>query len=62
MADIITLTINPAIDVATAVERVAPIHKLRCSTARRDPGGGGINVARVAKRLGCGGGPFRNCC
>lgn len=52
MADIITLTINPAIDVATAVERVAPIYKLRCSTARRDPGGGGINVARVAKRLG----------
>jgi 6-phosphofructokinase 2 len=52
MANIITLTVNPAIDVTTAVERVAPIHKLRCTSARRDPGGGGINVARVLKRLG----------
>ena len=52
MTDIITLTINPAIDVSTAVERVAPVHKLRCTLARRDPGGGGINVARVLKRLG----------
>ena len=52
MTNIITLTINPAIDVSTAVERVAPVHKLRCTLARRDPGGGGINVARVLKRLG----------
>ena len=52
MADIVTLTINPSIDVLTAVERVAPFHKLRCSLARRDPGGGGINVARVVKRFG----------
>ena len=27
-----------------------PVHKLRCSAARRDPGGGGINVARVVRR------------
>ena len=52
MTNIITLTINPAIDVSIAVERVAPVHKLRCTSARRDPGGGGINVARVLKRLG----------
>ena len=52
MTNIITLTINPAVDVSTAVERVAPVHKLRCTLARRDPGGGGINVARVLKRLG----------
>ena len=52
MADVVTLTINPAIDLSVSVERVAPIHKLRCSDARRDPGGGGINVARVIKRLG----------
>jgi 6-phosphofructokinase 2 len=43
---------NPAIDTSTAVERVLPIRKLRCTAARRDPGGGGINVARVAFRLG----------
>jgi 6-phosphofructokinase 2 len=30
----------------------AEIHKLRSSESRRDPGGGGINVARVMKRLG----------
>lgn len=52
MADIITLTINPAIDTSTAVGRVTPDHKLRCGPTRRDPGGGGINVARVARRFG----------
>ena len=52
MAEIVTLTVNPSIDVATSVERVAPFHKLRCGAERRDPGGGGINVARVMKRLG----------
>jgi 6-phosphofructokinase 2 len=52
MTDIVTLTINPAVDISTSVGRVRPVHKLRCSAAQRDPGGGGINVARVAKRLG----------
>ena len=52
MADIVTLTVNPSIDVSASVERVAPFHKLRCIAERRDPGGGGINVARVMKRLG----------
>lgn len=52
MAVILTLTPNPAIDVATSVERLEPARKLRCSPERRDPGGGGINVARVAHRLG----------
>lgn len=52
MAHILTITPNPAIDISTAAERVMPILKLRCTAARRDPGGGGINVARVASRLG----------
>lgn len=52
MADIVTLTINPAIDISTTVSRVEPIRKLRCSAAQRDPGGGGINVARVIRRFG----------
>jgi 6-phosphofructokinase 2 len=43
---------NPAIDVSTSIARVVPIHKLRCTEAIRDPGGGGINVARVISRLG----------
>src|SRR5512143_648241 len=52
MPVIATLTLNPAIDVSTSVERVEPVRKLRCRAGRRDPGGGGINVARVATRLG----------
>lgn len=52
MALIVTLTPNPAIDVSTSVGRVEPVRKLRCSAGSRDPGGGGINVARVASRLG----------
>jgi 6-phosphofructokinase 2 len=50
--DIVTLTINPAIDIFVNVTRVEPTRKLRCSAPKRDPGGGGINVARVAHRLG----------
>lgn len=52
MTDIVTLTMNPAVDISTSVPQVRPTHKLRCTAARRDPGGGGINVARVAKRFG----------
>jgi len=52
MAKIVTLTPNPAIDLCTSVERVVPTLKLRCTTQRHDPGGGGINVARVVRRLG----------
>jgi 6-phosphofructokinase 2 len=52
MSGIITLTMNPAIDVSASVARVEPIRKLRCGASRRDAGGGGINVARVARRFG----------
>ena len=52
MPDIVTLTINPAIDIFVNVGHVEPTRKMRCSAPKRDPGGGGINVARVAHRLG----------
>jgi 6-phosphofructokinase 2 len=52
MAEIITLTPNPAIDISTSVDRIVPMSKLRCAPQRRDPGGGGVNVARVVKRFG----------
>lgn len=52
MAAIVTLTMNPALDIATATDRVVPSHKLRCDKPRYDPGGGGINVARAAHALG----------
>lgn len=49
---IYTFTLNPALDVFTEVERLEPSRKLRCTQERRDPGGGGVNVARVIHRLG----------
>lgn len=52
MSKIVTLTINPAVDIFVNVGHVEPTQKLRCSSPKRDPGGGGINVARAAHRLG----------
>ncbi|BBY20270.1 1-phosphofructokinase family hexose kinase [Mycobacterium stomatepiae] len=49
---IVTLTMNPALDITTSVDVVRATEKLRCETPRYDPGGGGINVARVAHVLG----------
>jgi 6-phosphofructokinase 2 len=52
MAAIATLTMNPALDIATATEQIVPAHKLRCAPPRYDAGGGGINVARAVHALG----------
>lgn len=52
MSAIVTVTLNPALDVATSVEALRPEIKMRCAPESRDPGGGGINVARVIRRLG----------
>ncbi len=49
---IVTLTLNPALDVSSSAPVVAPTHKLRCTQPHEEPGGGGINVARVSRRLG----------
>lgn len=49
---IVTLTLNPALDVSTSVGSLSAGHKLRCAPPRSDPGGGGINVSRVCRRLG----------
>jgi 6-phosphofructokinase 2 len=49
---IVTLTLNPTLDLSTSVELIEPWRKLRCAEPRLDPGGGGINVARVVKELG----------
>ncbi len=52
MPAIVTLTMNPALDVATATDSIVPSIKLRCDAPRYDPGGGGINVARAVHMLG----------
>ena len=49
---VVTLTVNPAVDVSAFVERIEPERKLRCSVVRREAGGGGINVARALANLG----------
>lgn len=52
MTAILTVTMKPSVDVSASTGKVVPVRKLRCTDVRRDPGGGGINVARVVKRLG----------
>ena len=49
---ILTVTVNPALDMTTGTARVAPQRKLRCETPRHDPGGGGANVSRAIHALG----------
>lgn len=49
---IVTLTMNPALDVGTRVASVAPEIKLRCGAPKFHPGGGGINVSRALHFLG----------
>ena len=52
MNPIVTLTMNPSIDVSWDIAEMVPVRKLRATPARRDPGGGGINVSRVIETLG----------
>ena len=47
-----TLTLNPSIDASSDTAKVEPVVKLRMTNEKLDAGGGGINVARVLKRLG----------
>jgi 6-phosphofructokinase 2 len=52
MTDILTITLNPALDVLTTIDKVSDTHKMRCGEVLKHPGGGGVNVARVLHRLG----------
>ncbi|GEP96988.1 1-phosphofructokinase family hexose kinase [Chitinophaga cymbidii] len=52
MKRILTITLNPAVDETSSVGSLQPEKKLRCSAPVFEPGGGGINVARVINRLG----------
>ena len=49
---ILTVTLNPALDLETTTPTILPGEKQRCTEPRRDPGGGGINVARAVVQLG----------
>ena len=50
--DIVTITMNPAIDKSVQVNALVPEVKLRCTHMKTEPGGGGINVSKALKRLG----------
>jgi 6-phosphofructokinase 2 len=52
MAEILTITLSPTIDVSSEAIVVRPTRKTRTVDVRYSPGGGGINVARVIARLG----------
>lgn len=49
---LVTLTLNPALDLAADAHEVVPVHKIRMHHEHADPGGGGVNVARVLHELG----------
>ena len=51
-SNIVTVTLNPALDLSARTGVIGPHHKLRCTPPAFDAGGGGINVSRVCRRLG----------
>lgn len=50
--NIVTLTLNPALDKSASTERLTPEQKLRCANLQEDAGGGGINVSKGIRKLG----------
>lgn len=48
---LVTLTLQPSLDVSYEVERLVVDRKLHAARYRFDPGGNGINVARALQRL-----------
>lgn len=52
MDPIVTVTFHPCIDVNLSVPSLVPDVKLACTQVQRQPGGGGINVARAVRNLG----------
>ncbi|HUC79560.1 MAG TPA: 1-phosphofructokinase family hexose kinase [Flavisolibacter sp.] len=49
---IVTLTMNPAVDKSTEIERLVPEKKMRCAELLVHAGGGGINVSKAIQELG----------
>jgi 6-phosphofructokinase 2 len=49
---IVTITMNPAVDKSTSVNKLVPEKKLRCAEMITEAGGGGINVSKAIKELG----------
>src|SRR5574343_883439 len=52
MSNIVTITLNPALDKSISVPELVPEKKLRALSSKVEPGGGGINISRGLKKLG----------
>lgn len=52
MDKILSVSLNPAVDISCTAEAVKPTIKVRTSNQVEDPGGCGVNVARVIATLG----------
>ncbi|MBC7828659.1 MAG: 1-phosphofructokinase family hexose kinase [Chitinophagaceae bacterium] len=52
MSNIVTITLNPAVDKTYVVDDLVPEHKLRCNNPLVEAGGGGINVSKGLRELG----------
>ncbi len=48
----LTVTLNPAVDISAQVGVIEPDRKLHCTEVGFEAGGGGVNVARAAHALG----------
>lgn len=49
---IISVCLNPTIDITSETDSVYPVSKVRTHAERMSPGGGGVNVARVLSAFG----------
>lgn len=52
MQSILAIALNPAVDISGEADGVQHTRKVRTTNDRFDPGGGGINVARVVSTFG----------
>ncbi|MCM2397970.1 1-phosphofructokinase family hexose kinase [Rhizobium sp. S95] len=52
MSKILSIALNPAIDISSDADEVRHTHKTRTHNQRQHAGGGGINVARIIVELG----------
>ncbi len=52
MYNIVTLTVNPALDKSTSCKGLVADHKIRCDAPTFEAGGGGINVSKAVTKLG----------
>jgi len=52
MKKILTLTLNPSLDISSATAEFLPRQKLRCAPPLYNAGGGGINISRAIRNLG----------